>query len=498
MQSGCAPAVLEAVQKLKPLAQQAGCRWRSSRWPGCCASRTWPPPSSAPAGPSSFRRMPRRRAWSSIPTLFRKAEAIVGRRGTPAFSARAGRPRSRARRRKALCHGDGATVGRLLCLWRTDAVGRGRRRPAGLAAGRGRRQRSGPSSSRTAASWQRTLTAPLPLPPFTNFSRRRLCAAQRGSAGRRGEDLSDRRFDPGRRVRRPCRSAGPGHPHLHRRADAGRRRHGLHAGRRAGRRGRQGHPAARPQTRRQRPADRRGHRQGQVVPKAGHRLRPQDIALAAALGHTEVEVRRRIRVAVCSTGDEIVAPGAPRRPAQPSIDRFMLMAMLARLGCAVDDSASCATTPRRSRPCSAAVASHDLDPDVRRAFHGRGGLRQGGGGERRQAVFWRMAIEPGRPVAMGAIGGTPSSACRAPVRFATFAYLARPAILRCPARRRRCLRPSLCARPSPVPKESGRRICPALSLRQAVDDTFEGVKFPREGAGLLSSLVETDGRRGAA
>ena len=77
---------------------------------------------------------------------------------------------------------------------------------------------------------------------------------------------------------------------------------------------------------------------GQVVLKAGHRLRPQDIALAAALGHTEVEVRRRIRVAVFSTGDEIVAPGAPRRPVQLfDSNRFMLMAMLARLGCEVDD-----------------------------------------------------------------------------------------------------------------------------------------------------------------
>ena len=50
--------------------------------------------------------------------------------------------------------------------------------------------------------------------------------------------------------------------------------------------------------------------EGQVVLKAGHRLRPQDIALAAALGRTQLDVRRRIRVAVFSTGDEIVAPGA--------------------------------------------------------------------------------------------------------------------------------------------------------------------------------------------
>ncbi|MEI6202346.1 MAG: molybdopterin molybdotransferase MoeA, partial [Enhydrobacter sp.] len=78
--------------------------------------------------------------------------------------------------------------------------------------------------------------------------------------------------------------------------------------------------------------------QGQVVLKAGHRLRPQDVALAAALGHTTLEVRRRIRVAVFSTGNEIVSPGAPRGPVQLyDSNRFMLLAMLRRLGCEVDD-----------------------------------------------------------------------------------------------------------------------------------------------------------------
>src|ERR1700710_3022282 len=66
---------------------------------------------------------------------------------------------------------------------------------------------------------------------------------------------------------------------------------------------------------------------------AGQRLRPQDVALAAAFGLTHVEVRRRIRVAVFSTGNELVSPGAPRASAQLfDSNRFMLMAMLARLG----------------------------------------------------------------------------------------------------------------------------------------------------------------------
>ena len=71
---------------------------------------------------------------------------------------------------------------------------------------------------------------------------------------------------------------------------------------------------------------------------AGQRLRPQDVALAAAFGLTQIEVRRRIRVAVFSTGNEMVSPGAPRAAAQLfDSNRFMLMAMLARLGCEVSD-----------------------------------------------------------------------------------------------------------------------------------------------------------------
>src|SRR5882757_2314762 len=70
--------------------------------------------------------------------------------------------------------------------------------------------------------------------------------------------------------------------------------------------------------------------------KAGQRLRPQDVALAAAFGLTELDVVRRIRVAVFSTGDELVSPGENR--AAPQLfdsNRFMLMAMLRRLGCEV-------------------------------------------------------------------------------------------------------------------------------------------------------------------
>ena len=94
---------------------------------------------------------------------------------------------------------------------------------------------------------------------------------------------------------------------------------------------------------------------GAIVLRSGRRLRPQDIAMAAALGQVELTVRRPVRVAIFSTGNEIVAPGAERAASQLfDSNRFMLMAMLRRLGCAVsdlnilpDDREAIAATARR-------------------------------------------------------------------------------------------------------------------------------------------------------
>src|SRR5215813_8046263 len=77
---------------------------------------------------------------------------------------------------------------------------------------------------------------------------------------------------------------------------------------------------------------------GHAALRAGQRLRPQDVALVAAFGLTQIDVRRRIRVAVFSTGNELVSPGETRAAPQLfNSNRFMLMAMLRRLGCAVSD-----------------------------------------------------------------------------------------------------------------------------------------------------------------
>ncbi|MEA2898617.1 MAG: molybdopterin molybdotransferase [Bradyrhizobium sp.] len=230
---------------------------------------------------------------------------------------------------------------------------------------------------------------------------------------------------------------------------------------------------------------------------AGLRLRPQDVALAAAFGLRHIEVRRRIRVAVFSTGNELVSPGAPRAAAQLfDSNRFMLMAMLARLGCEVgdlgilrDDRASLAAALKK------VAGAHDLiltsggvstgeEDHVKASVESVGTL-----------VLWRMAIKPGRPVAMGIIGGTPFIGLPGnPVAsFVTFAHVVRPTVLALAGALQQKLIPMPVRAAFAYRKKMARREYVRVNLRRAEDGVLEAAKFPREGAGLLSSLVETDG-----
>src|SRR5438045_3859271 len=236
---------------------------------------------------------------------------------------------------------------------------------------------------------------------------------------------------------------------------------------------------------------------GHSALKAGQRLRPQDIALAAAFGLTEVEVRRRIRVAVFSTGNELVSPGAPRAAAQLfDSNRFMLMAMFSRLGCEVsdlgilrDDRASLASGLKQ------VAAAHDLILTTGGVSTGEEDHVKAGVEDVGTLVLWRMAIKPGRPVAMGIIGGTPFIGLPGnPVAsFVTFVHVVRPTVLALAGAMQQPLVPMPVRAAFTYKKKIARREYVRVNLRRADDGVLEVTKFPREGAGLLSSLVDSDG-----
>jgi molybdopterin molybdotransferase len=235
--------------------------------------------------------------------------------------------------------------------------------------------------------------------------------------------------------------------------------------------------------------------QGALALPAGRRLRAPEIGLAAALGLAAVPVRPLLRVGVFSTGDELAAPGAPLGPAQTyDSNRFTLLALLAGLPVEPRDLG---ILPDSASATAAALAeaagAHDLlmtsgGVSTGEEDHVRSAIEAGG-----RLVFWRLAVKPGRPAAMGVVGGRPVIGLPGnPVAaVVTFLHLARPLVLR------------LCgAAAEPLPrfpaqadfayrKKAGRR--EYVRVRLAPGEPMPVArKFDREGAGLLSSLTGSD------
>jgi molybdopterin molybdotransferase len=110
-------------------------------------------------------------------------------------------------------------------------------------------------------------------------------------------------------------------------------------------------------------------------------------------------------------------------------------------------------------------------------------------------VFWRVAIKPGRPVAMGvvegaAFAGLPGNPVAA---FVTFVRVVRPLLLRLGGALPQTLVPLPVKASFSYRKKKGRREYVRVALRCAADGSVEAVKHPQEGAGVITSLTETDG-----
>jgi len=239
-----------------------------------------------------------------------------------------------------------------------------------------------------------------------------------------------------------------------------------------------------------------------VILPEGRRLAAQHIALAAAAGLTTLSVRRRVRVALFSTGDEIIEPGSPlSRAALYDSNRYLLLNLLAGFGADVSDLGILRDEPAHlSKAISDAARTHDLvltsgGVSTGEADHVREVIEKLG-----KLVFWRVAIKPGRPVAMGvlpgagkhsaAFAGLPGNPVAA---FVTFVRVVRPLLLRLGGALPEPLDVAPARATFKYRKKKDRREYVRVFAKRNVDGILEVTKYPREGAGLLSSLTETDG-----
>lgn len=236
---------------------------------------------------------------------------------------------------------------------------------------------------------------------------------------------------------------------------------------------------------------------GEAALRAGRRLRPEDLGLAAALGFDRLGVRRRLRVAIFSTGDEIVSPGQPLTPpAVYDANRFLLHGLLRRQGVSVTDLGVLADDASKiGAALRAAARDHDLvltsggvsmgeEDHVKAAICGEGAL-----------VFWRLAIKPGRPVAMGVIEGAPFVGLPGnPVAvFITFAFIARPLIAALSGAEFEPERRFPVKSGFTYKKKAGRREYVRVVLVKDSTGTTVAEKYSVEGAAVLTSLTRTHG-----
>jgi len=245
-----------------------------------------------------------------------------------------------------------------------------------------------------------------------------------------------------------------------------------------------------------RPAGEDAARGARII-EAGRRLRAQDLALAAATGMDRIAVRQKLRVAIFSTGDELVEAGAQLAPgAIYESNRVLVGTLLTRLGTEVSDLGILRDDPEAlSRALSAAAPNHDLilttggvstgeEDHVKTVVDELGGM-----------MFWRLAIKPGRPLAMGKIGDTPIVGLpgNPAAVYVTLALFVRPLLARLGGATFVRLVPQEVRSTFKAKKRLGRREYVRVSVSRAADGVLEARKFPKEGAGLLTSLTESDG-----
>ena len=239
-------------------------------------------------------------------------------------------------------------------------------------------------------------------------------------------------------------------------------------------------------------------RDGQLVLQAGERLSPQALGLAASVGAAMLKVQRRPRVALFSTGDELVMPGEPLKPgAIYNSNRFTLRALVQAMGC---DCTDLGIVPDRLDATRDALRKAALGNDL---IVTSGGVSVGEEDHLRPAVqaegrieLWQIAIKPGKPLAFGEVNRGDGSAAYIvglpgnPVSsFITFLLMVRPVLLRLQGARDLAPRRASSRADFDWPKPDKRR----EFLRVRHNDSGGLDLFPNQSSGVLTSAVWGDG-----
>lgn len=245
-------------------------------------------------------------------------------------------------------------------------------------------------------------------------------------------------------------------------------------------------------------------RAGSVILPAGTRLRAQELGLAASVGLATLPVRRRLRVAVFFTGDELAMPGEPLKPgAIYNSNRFALRGLLENLGCAFTDYGIVPDSLQATRDTlRKAAREHDL-------IITSGGVSVGEEDHIKPAVeaegrlnMWQIAVKPGKPLAFGAVRreageeggdgeaffiGLPGNPVSS---FITFLLFVRPFLLRLQGVTG-TVEPRTIAMRADFDWPKGDRRNEFLRAR--MNDAGGLELFPNQGSGVLTSTAWADG-----
>lgn len=236
---------------------------------------------------------------------------------------------------------------------------------------------------------------------------------------------------------------------------------------------------------------------GREIISQGTKLAPQHLGLAASVGVDEVTVYRRLKVALFTSGSELIMPGTPLGPGQIyNSNQFTAVGLLQSLGCEViqlgivEDTfdATCDALAKGAANSDLVISSGGVsvgeEDHVKPAVEKLGSLE-----------MWKIAIRPGKPVAFGHIGNTPFIGTPGnPVSlFVTFLLFARPFILKMQGSDKQLPTPLTAEAAFDWPKPDKRREFCRARLSIGEDGKARVTTFPSRSSGVLSSLAWANG-----